>query len=96
MLKIVAKMVVREDAVGEFQSLAKEIVEKSRAEAGNVSYSLNQSTADPKVHTFIEVWKDQAAIDTHNATPHFTGIFPKLAALTEGDPAVDVFTEVTW
>lgn len=98
MIKIVAKLTVREDEIGAFQGLARELVEKSRAEAGNVSYSLNQSVSDPKEHAFIEIWKDQAAIDTHNASAHFTTIFPKLAALTVADskPVVDLFTEVTW
>ena len=87
---------VREECVETFQALARELVEKSRAEAGNVSYSLNQSTADPRLHCFLEVWKDQAAIDAHNATDHFTGILPKLAELTGEPQPVDLFTEVTW
>ena len=93
MIKIVAKMVVREDAIGQFHELAKELVEKSRAEEGNISYSLNQSTADRKLHAFIEIWKDQAAIDAHNQTEHFTTILPELT--TEPQP-VDLFTEVSW
>lgn len=96
MIKIVAKMVVREDAIGQFHELAKELVEKSRAEEGSISYSLNQSTADPKLHAFIEIWKDQAAIDAHNQTEHFTTILPKLAELTTEPQPVDLFTEVSW
>ena len=96
MIKIVAKMMVREDAIDRFHALAKELVEKSRAEEGNVSYSLNQSTADRKVHAFIEIWKDQAAIDAHNQTEHFTTILPKLAELTTEPQPVDLFTEVGW
>ena len=96
MIKIVAKMVVREDAIGQFHALAKELVEKSSAEEGNVSYSLNQSVTDPKIHAFIEIWKDQAAIDSHNKTEHFTAILPKLAELTTDPQPVDLFTEVSW
>ena len=96
MIKIVAKMVVREDAIGQFHELARELVEKSRAEEGNISYSLNQSTADQKLHAFIDIWKDQAAIDAHNQTEHFTTILPKLAELTTEPQPVDLFTEVSW
>ena len=96
MIKIVAKMVVREDAINSFHALAQELVEKSRAEEGNISYSLNQSITDSKVHAFIEIWKDQAAIDSHNKTEHFTSILPKLAELTTEPQPVDLFTEVQW
>ena len=94
MIKIVAKMRVKPDKVEEFKATAKELVEKSRAEEGNVFYSLNVSTADPCVLAFIECWKDQAAIDFHNATEHFTGILPKLAEFCESAQPVNLFTEV--
>ena len=94
MIKIVAKMRVQEGKVEEFKATARELVAKSRAEEGNVFYTLNQSTREPNTLAFIECWKDQAAIEFHNATPHFQGILPRLAALCEpGDPA-DFFTEV--
>ena len=50
MIKIVAKMLVRADKVEEFKAVAKELVEKSRAEAGNVFYSLNVSTTNATEH----------------------------------------------
>lgn len=96
MIKIVAKMMVREDCIDQFQALAQELVEQSRAEAGNVSYSLNQSTEDKCLHCFIEIWKDQDSIDRHNASAHFTDILPKLEELTSEPQPVDLFTEVTW
>lgn len=94
MLKIVAKVKVKASEVENFKAMAKELVEKSRAEAGNVSYALNESVDDPATLAFIEFWKDQDAIDTHNATEHFTTIFPKLAELREGDFSVEVFKEL--
>ena len=65
-----------------------------RAEAGNLSYTLNQSTADVRLHAFIEVWQDQAAIDAHNRSEHFTRIVPQFAALTEERLPVEFFTEL--
>lgn len=94
MIKIVAVMKVKAECVDTFKSLAKELVEKSRAEEGNVSYSLNERIGDPTTLAFIEIWKDQAAIDTHNATEHFTGILPKLGPLCEGSEPANLFTEV--
>lgn len=94
MIKIVAKMVLREECIQQFCAEAKELVEKSRKEEGNVSYSLNRSTADPRVFCFMEVWKDDRAIELHNATEHFTTILPKLAAMTAEDQPVDLYEEV--
>ena len=94
MIKIVAKMPVKENEVETFKTIAKELVAKSVEEEGNISYSINVSAADPHLFAFIEFWKDQAAIDIHNNTEHFTGLFPKLAALCDGDMSVEFFHEV--
>jgi quinol monooxygenase YgiN len=94
MIKIVAKMPVKESEVETFKAAAKELVEKSAAEAGNVSYSLNVSTTDPCLFVIMECWKDQAAIDFHNQTEHFTTILPKLSALCEGDVSIELFNEI--
>ena len=94
MIKIVAKQIIRKECIEQYHELAKELIEKSRAEDGNISYTLNQSIADERVHCFIEVWKDQKAIDIHNATEHFRRIVPQFAELFDGPEIVDLYTEV--
>ena len=94
MIKIVAKMFVKPECVEDFKAQAKELVQKSAAEEGNVSYTLNQSTSDPCALAFIEFWKDQAAIESHNASEHFRRILPLLGAMCAKPPAVDLFTEI--
>ena len=96
MIKIVAKMLVKVDKVEEFKSTARELVVKSRAEPGNIFYSLNVSTANPRLLAFIECWKDQEAIGLHKATEHFTGILPKLAEMCEEGQPGELFTEVEY
>ena len=96
MIKIIAIMKVKAESVDTFKALAKELVEKSRAEEGNVSYSLNELIGDPATLAFIEIWKDQAAIDIHNATEHFTSILPKLGELCESAQPVNLFSEVVF
>lgn len=96
MIKIVGKMKVAADKVEPFKTAAAEIVEKSRVEEGNVSYSLNQAIDDPQTIAFIEVWKDQEAIDIHNASEHFTRILPVLAGMCEGAPEITLYTEVAF
>ena len=94
MIKIVAKNYVKPECVQAFMDVAKELVEKSRAEEGNIFYTLNVSKADPNILVFIEAWKDQAAIEFHNKTEHFTTALPKLAEMCNGRGDIELFDEV--
>lgn len=94
MIKIVAKIVVKEDKIPEFQETARELVERSQAEEGNISYTLNQSIQNKCQHAFIEIWKDDEAIEKHNASEHFTVILPKLGEMASEPMSVDLYREV--
>ncbi len=94
MIKIVAKAKVKPDCKEKFIELAKPLVAASQAEEGNIAYHLHESLEDPYTMAFIEFWKDQAAIDFHNATPHFTSICPQFDALFDGPMDVAHFVEV--
>ena len=93
MIKIVSKNLIKEDKVEEFKSLMKELVEKSSAEEGNIHYSLNVSRENPRMFAFIEIWRDQEAIDIHNATEHFRRLVPMMRSMRE-DSQLDIFTDV--
>ena len=96
MIKITAKLIVKEEKIDEFQKLAGELVQKSRAEEGNVSYSLNQSIHDPKIHCFIEIWKDEGVVESHNASEHFTRILPQLGVMGEAPADIQLFREIEY
>lgn len=96
MIKIVARQVIRKDCMEQYRALTKELVEKSCAEAGNVTYTSNQSLSDERVHCFIEIWKDQEAIDIHNASEHFQRIVPQLAELFDEPETVELYSEVAF
>lgn len=68
---ISAQAFIKPDRIGAFLAAANEVIEKSRAEAGNISYSLYQAPQDSTQFLFFEEWKNQAAVDTHFATEHF-------------------------
>lgn len=93
MIKIVARNLIKEDKVETFKEMVKELVEKSCAEEGNVFYSINVSTENPRMFAFIECWRDQEAIDTHNATEHFRRIVPAIGELCE-ESSVELFIEL--
>lgn len=54
-----------------FLTAAKALVAASKAEAGNVGYTLLKSTEHEHHYTMVEKWKDAAAVAAHNASPHF-------------------------
>ena len=54
-------------------------VDAIRAEKGNLRYEYYQSLDDPETVLLIDQWRDQAAIDTHHASP----MMKTIAALRE-------------
>ena len=93
MIKIVAKKLVKEGKVQEFKEIVGELVEKSLAEEGNVFYSINVSTKNPRMLAFIECWRDQEVLDIHNATEHFQRIVPAINELCE-ESSAEFFTDL--
>lgn len=91
MIAIVARQIIKKSALAEYDALVKELVEKSRQEEGNVSYVNVQDREDERIRIFLELWKDQDAIDIHNATPHFTRIIPQLGELFDGPEDVKLY-----
>lgn len=51
----------------------------SRAEEGCIGYEIYQNTIRPDQLIIVETWADQAALDAHGQTPHYTTILPPLA-----------------
>ena len=55
------------------------LIHGSREESGNVSYDLYKDTEKESVYTMVEVWKDEAAVASHNTSEHFTSFVSKAA-----------------
>lgn len=81
MITIVAKCSVKPESAEQFVELARELVKASRSEEGNVSYEFFSDISFAGKFTFIECWKDQSAIDIHNASQHFIGFGKKASPL---------------
>lgn len=93
MIKIVAKSSVKNENKAKFIEAANELIQKSRKEEGCISYNLYESV-DGKYLTFIEEWKDEKAIESHNNSDHFKAIVPKLAELVDGSMDVALYKEI--
>ena len=68
---ISAQVFIKPEKVDAFVAATKDLIEKSRAEAGCISYSLYQDPQDKTKFLFFEEWKNQAAVDFHFDTDHF-------------------------
>lgn len=88
MIRIIATFSVRADAVDQFIARAGELVAASLAEEGNISYELLQARRNRTVLTFLEAWADDAAIEAHNASTHFTALVPALLELCDAEPSI--------
>lgn len=89
---IVAKHTLLPEHKEEFTQLVEEIVEKSRAEEGNIFYKHVQSVDNENVYSFIECWKDQAAIDSHMQEEYFQRIGKRLQEITASFD-IEIFNE---
>lgn len=93
MIRIVATSTVTPETKEQFVKVAKELVEKSRQEAGCISYGLFEDLKNPMELAILEEWKDQAAIDFHNATEHFTTLVPEMSKYRVGS-CVTLYKEI--
>ena len=86
-----ARLQIKPDQIDAFIAAAQALISASRAEAGCISYTMYQNPADRTSFFFFEEWKDQAAVDFHFATPHFTGLGQWLGPMLQGEPSVIIY-----
>ncbi len=91
MIRIIARQVIKKEYIEHYHVLVKELVTASLAEEDCLAYTSNQSGKDPRVHCFIEDWKDQEAIDRHGAAEHFRRIVPQFSSLFDAEETVEFF-----
>ena len=94
MITIIAMFETKPECAGDFCSLAAPCVEASRKEAGNVSYGLYTGKDDKNKYFFVEVWKDEAAIASHNASAHFQAFAGAFMPLLAKPPIIEQTLEV--
>ena len=85
--KIVATLAVKPAHRAELLAVFRDLVAKSRAEAGNLRYDLHQDLQNENRFVFVETWQDQAAVDSHNASGHFQGF---LQAIDDKTDSVEI------
>ena len=69
-----ATWVSKPGSEGLIRAALAELAPQSRAEAGNLAYSVFVDPEQPSVFRIFEVYADQAALDAHSASGHFQSI----------------------
>lgn len=94
MIRVVASNSIDPNRLDEFLSLVKELISETRKEIGCHGYSLYRDSKDPSLLTFIEVWSDQAALQTHSQSAHFVRIVPQLRAFQTKAGELHIYEEI--
>ena len=92
-LKIVATIEVKAAYKEELIKVFHTVVDETRKEAGNISYDLYEDVKNPLKYTILETWKNQQAIDEHNASVHFQDFVKAIDGKVDS-LNVDVFKQV--
>jgi len=75
-----------------FEGVVREVltalVEPTRAEPGCLRYDLHQSTEDPRVFLFHEVWETEADLERHLETPHLAHLRERAPTILDGLPVL--------
>ena len=95
MISIIAKCQGKPEMIDNLIKHAHELVIASRKEEGNISYDFYADISDSDKFTFIEVWKDQEAIDIHNETPHFQNFVAKAGPLFAGPLDIALYNKLS-
>lgn len=70
-LIVVATITAKEGNEVLVREALERVVPPSRAEAGCLRYDLNIDLGNHASFVMLEAWRDQDALDVHEATPHF-------------------------
>ena len=80
---VIARVEVKAGQETAFLEVTKPLISGTRAEPGNISYTLYQSPNNPLEFIFYEEYKDEAAFEAHANSAHFNafaGAIPDMLA----------------
>jgi quinol monooxygenase YgiN len=88
LLTVVATITAKPGNEQTVKDLLLSIIEPTRAEDGNVAYTLHQGDEDPAVFVFYEVWESKEKLRAHLGTPALTEGLTALGELCTVPPVI--------
>ena len=68
---VVAKLVVKQEAVETVKAELLKMVEPTRQEPGCIEYRLHQDNGNPEVFLFYENWENLSCVEQHIKSAHY-------------------------
>jgi quinol monooxygenase YgiN len=93
-IRCVARVVAIPDRVEALRKLLLQLLKPTRAEPGCIRYELLQNLQDPTDFTFVEEWRDEAAITAHMGTPHVREVLARVPELLRQAPDIRTYEVV--
>lgn len=92
MIKVIAKITVKENSIDVFKEDAFKLVGETRKEFGCMSYQLYSDVNIKNEFTFVEEWMSPDALQNHMKAAHFQEAMSKFAELSEKEMDISVCT----
>lgn len=92
---VIATLKVQAGKGAEFEGVFRELAGQVRAnEPGNTLYQVFKSKKEENTYVVMEIYQDQAALESHGKSDHFKAAGPKLGPTLAGRPDVAYFDSV--
>lgn len=94
MIVLTAAFKAKTGKEAELEQVLRAMIPNVQNEPGTVKYILNRSTADQGKFLFYEMYKDNAALELHNATPYFQELLRSIDGLISVQPQIDFYEDI--
>ncbi len=84
-LRVIARLVAKPGKEDALRSVLKGLIAPTRKESGCITYEMLQNKENSREFTFVEEWKDEAALEAHFATDHIKNALAKFPELLAED-----------
>ncbi|MDR3348789.1 MAG: antibiotic biosynthesis monooxygenase [Acidaminococcales bacterium] len=91
MVVVLAKMSVKPERQAEFIERARPVVAATRAEKGNVSYTLYKSTENERELIYVEEWESKSALALHLESEHLLKFKKERAEMMAGETNAKIY-----
>lgn len=79
---LVVTIKVKADKTAEFETMFREFVGKVRASGLAIAFQLTRTTT-PGTYKLVEIFRDEAALAAHRATPHVRALGPVMTPMLD-------------
>ncbi len=74
MIIVLGQLAIKDAAFSEIERPLHDLLAATRRDDGCMFYTFARDVENPNLIRFSERWRDQAAIDAHNAQPHMAAL----------------------